>query len=249
MRLLHIIFATWIVLTLADCCNAKAWRGIVPLKSTRADVERLLGRPTGSLPTYYLSDSTVDFKYSSCKCGEKCENDDWKVPPDTVIVIRVGLRGVVKIADLHIDLSKFKKEAGGDPDVPGNFFYENEEEGLAIDTGGGYVRALIYGPRAKDDYLRCRHNSSQPQKHTPKCSSKPRLETKTGDWKPRLGSGLRFAILPPLRFVSSECKHSLKRSQSLGIQLKTGVRPAICDSHSQLQLCGRQCGVISRLDL
>jgi hypothetical protein len=25
--------------------HAEAWRGIVPLKSTRADVERLLGRP------------------------------------------------------------------------------------------------------------------------------------------------------------------------------------------------------------
>jgi hypothetical protein len=170
MRTLHIIFATWIFLTVADSCNAKAWRGIVPLKSTRADVERLLGPSTGVLPRYYLSDSTVDFKYATCRCGDKCENNDWNVPLGTVTVIRVGLKGVVKIADLRIDLSKFKKEAG-DPDVPGHFYYVNEGEGFAIDTGGDYVSALIYGPRAKDDYLRCRHNSSQPKKHKPNCYS------------------------------------------------------------------------------
>jgi hypothetical protein len=48
------------------------WRGIIPLKSTRADVERLLGHSTGPLPTYYLSDSTVTFWYSHCRCGDKC---------------------------------------------------------------------------------------------------------------------------------------------------------------------------------
>jgi len=46
MRTLHVIFATWIILTMSNNCDAKAWRGIVPLKSTRADVERLLGTPT-----------------------------------------------------------------------------------------------------------------------------------------------------------------------------------------------------------
>ena len=31
----------------AKLVQAKEWRGIVPLKSTRADVERLLGKPNG----------------------------------------------------------------------------------------------------------------------------------------------------------------------------------------------------------
>jgi len=52
------------------------------------------------------------------------------------------MKGVVRLADLNIDLTNFKKQPG-DEDVPGHFYYENEEEGLAIDTGGGYVSALI----------------------------------------------------------------------------------------------------------
>ncbi|MDQ2975097.1 MAG: hypothetical protein M3R69_06770 [Acidobacteriota bacterium] len=160
MRFVHITFAALIVLTVTNCCNAKAWRDIVPLKSTRADVERLFGPPTGPLPTYYLPDVTVDFGYSSCRCGEKCKNDDWNVPPDTVTVIRVGMKGVVKLADLNIDLTKFKKWPG-DEDVPGSFFYKNDEDGFAIEAGGGDVSALIYGPEAKYDYLRCPRSKRQ----------------------------------------------------------------------------------------
>jgi hypothetical protein len=168
MRLLHLVFAALIVLTMTNYCPAKAWRGIIPLKSTRADVERLLGPSTGVLPTYYLSDSTVYFGYSSCRCGEKCKSDGWNVPPDTVIVIRVGMKGVVKLADLNIDLTNFKK-LPGDEDVPGSVVYKNEEEGFAIEAGGGYVGDLIYMPEAKYDYLRCPRNAAKPQNYKPNC--------------------------------------------------------------------------------
>ena len=154
MRFLNIIVAIWIVLTVTNCSYGKAWRGIVPLKSTRADVERLLGQPTGDLFNYNLPDSTVVFRYSNCRCGDACKKDDWNVPPDTVILIRVDLKGVVRLADLKIDLTNFKKWRG-DEDVPGSSLYRNANEGFAIETGGGYVSALTYMPRAKDNYLRC----------------------------------------------------------------------------------------------
>jgi len=100
--------------------NAKGWPAIVPLYSSRADVERLLGRPTGPLPTYYLSDVTVTFWYSSCRCGEKSDDDCWNVPVDTVVSIYVTLKGVNKLADLGLDLTRFKKTQRDD-DVPGSF--------------------------------------------------------------------------------------------------------------------------------
>jgi hypothetical protein len=160
MRFLHIIVAIWIVLTVTDCSHAKAWRGIVPLKSTRVDVERLLGPPTGDRPTYYLSDSTVDVQYAKCRCGDKCKMDGWNVPPDTVTLIRVGMKGVVKLADLKIDLTHFKRWQS-DEDVPGSSIYKNEEDGFAIEAGGEYVSALVYTARAADDHLRCRVSSAQ----------------------------------------------------------------------------------------
>lgn len=135
-------------------CYGKPWRNIVPLKSTQADVERLLGPATGDPKRYYLPEYTVYFQYATCRCGE-CKTDVWDVPPGTVITIRVGMKGLVKLAQLNIDLTHFKKWPGAD-DVPGSFVYMNNEEGLALEGGGEYVTALIYGPRAKDEHLRCK---------------------------------------------------------------------------------------------
>lgn len=168
MRLICLIFTGLILMTVSQTCLGKDWRGIIPLKSTRADVERLLGYQSGPLPTYYLSDSTVTFWYSRCRCGDKCKDNDWNVPVDTVVSIRVGLKGIVRLADLGLDLTQFKK-LPGDDDVPASFVYSNAEEGLAIEGGGEYASALIYGPRAKDDYLRCRHiPSPKKKKRNPK---------------------------------------------------------------------------------
>jgi hypothetical protein len=158
MRSVHIIVASWIVLTVANFSYGKAWRGIVPLKSTRADVERLLGPPTGDLFNYNLLDSSVVFQYSNCRCGDPCKKDVWNVPPDTVTLIRVDFKGVVRLADLKIDLADYKKWPG-DEDVPGSLLYKNERDGFAIETGGTYVSALTYMPPSKDDHLRCHHNS------------------------------------------------------------------------------------------
>lgn len=148
--------------------STKDWRGMIPLKSTRAEVERLLSHPTGPLPTYYLSDSTVTFWYSHCRCGDKCKDDDWNVPPDTVTGIYVDLKGIVRLADLGLDLSQFKKSRLAD-DVPGSFIYSNAKEGFAIEGGGEYASALIYGPHAEDNYLRCSNKPSQSPKPKRNC--------------------------------------------------------------------------------
>jgi hypothetical protein len=159
MRTLQFIFAALIAITVTDYCAAKEWRGIVPLKSTRADVERLLGPATGPLPTYYLSDVTVTVWYATCACGDTCKTDLWNVSPGTVTGIRVDLKGVVTFADLKIDLTHFKKSRLAE-DVPRSFIYSDAEEGLAIEGDDRYVSTLIYGPRTKDAHLRCPHNSA-----------------------------------------------------------------------------------------
>lgn len=159
MRIIQGVLAGWLLITVSNNCSGKEWRGIIPLKSSRADVERLFGRPTGPLPTYYLSDRTVTFSYSHCRCGDKCKNDLWNVPPDTVTSIYVGMKGIVRLADLGLDLSQFKKSRLAD-DLPGSFIYDNAKEGLAIEGGEEYVTALIYGPRAEDNHLRCPSQST-----------------------------------------------------------------------------------------
>jgi len=96
MRRLDLIF---LILTAAVAfpSAAKEWCGIVPLHSTRADVERLLKikpeRCGGNACVYDLPDKTVFALYAE---EPTCRNDDattsWKVPRDTVIEITLTFK-------------------------------------------------------------------------------------------------------------------------------------------------------------
>ncbi len=141
--------------------------GIVPLKSTRTDVERLFGKPTDSrLGIYEFRHEIVRFGYAKygCKPAPVVPGwpipplEGWNVPPDTVLVVRINLRKQVPLRSLGIDLSTFKK-VRGDKHIGTHFQYVDEEAGLTIDLNGDggteIVRGYIYEPEAKYKDLRC----------------------------------------------------------------------------------------------
>jgi hypothetical protein len=146
---------------------SNGYRGIVPLISTRGDVERLFGRPTDEDGrTYHFSDTTVEFQYSKYGCTPPPQIDGWPAPPvegwnipaDRVLAVRVTLRKPVFLNSLKVDLHGFTKERG-DSDVPSHFRYVNREKGMTIDLNGDpdteTVQAFIYEPEAKYNSLRC----------------------------------------------------------------------------------------------
>ena len=51
---------------------------------------------------------------------DKCKDDIWNIPPDTVTGIYVDVKGVVRLTELKVDLSQFKKSRLAD-DVPESF--------------------------------------------------------------------------------------------------------------------------------
>lgn len=51
-------------LSITDNAAAKPWRGIVPLTSTRADVLRILGKPSREDYIYDLDEGTVRIMYA-----------------------------------------------------------------------------------------------------------------------------------------------------------------------------------------
>src|SRR5260370_771459 len=104
-----------LILSMMSASHAKEWRGIAPLHSTRADVERLFGPPKddldGILVSYYLADVIVNIQYAANpRCMEEWPYDSWNVPKPTVTFIRVAPRKETYLADLKLDLSKFQKE-------------------------------------------------------------------------------------------------------------------------------------------
>jgi hypothetical protein len=134
--------------------QAKDWRGIVPLYSTRADVERLLGKPNAKFDRYDIGDEVADITYSSGTCA-----NGWNVTKDTVILISVTYHRTLRLSDLQIDLSKF--ERAPDPYTTNHIYYNNGEEGIryVVSEGVGPTRGTIlnvyYEPSRKDMHLFC----------------------------------------------------------------------------------------------
>lgn len=144
-----------LVLSSASPSSLAGWRGIVPLHSKRADVERLLGPETNWCKCgYYLDDVNLTFVYSSgnCKSGG---SGGWDVPPDTVLRIIVYPKPHPQLSDLHIDMSRFSKRHDGH--LESIVSYVNDEEGLIIevDEDTDSVNGFYYVPAKKDKLLRC----------------------------------------------------------------------------------------------
>ena len=145
----------------ANSVQAKAWRGIEPLHSTRADVERILGskvvRCSAASCIYDLGDETVFILYAT---ESTCKNDDattrWKVDPGTVVEIGIHFKEDKSFSELPFDLSKFEKIH--DKELPGLIYYLNLEEGLRIEGGLQTVSSVTYFQSRKDNHLRCATN-------------------------------------------------------------------------------------------
>jgi hypothetical protein len=140
-----------ITLTLTRISIAGDWRGIVPLRSTRADVERLLGPPAqGSRNVYLTGSERISVSYSERLCDY-----GWQVPLDTVISFSVYAKTPPALAGIKLDERKYVKRR--DYHNESIYYYINQEEGInyTVDVGAGLVTGIEYYPSAKDNNRRC----------------------------------------------------------------------------------------------
>ena len=151
MRKIKIVMAcVSLMLVTAARSSAQGWRGLVPLHSTRQDVERVLGAPTGYY--YNLSNETVDIDYASGSClGDR--PDSYKVPAGTVTRIMVIPKSELSLKALRVDITRYKKKV--DENIAPHVFYYDEEAGEAIEVFDGKVQSLTYTPKASQAPLRC----------------------------------------------------------------------------------------------
>jgi hypothetical protein len=133
---------------------------IVPLHSTRADVERLLGPSDGKvLGIYKLENEVVSIQYTEGRCDRK-NGQDWNVPPSTVVEIVVAPRSSSLFSDLSVDKTKLQKK--DDPHLPGITYYVDEDAGITYQVSVvGTVTYVSYGPKAEDMHLRCPTSSAK----------------------------------------------------------------------------------------
>lgn len=141
----------------------KAWQNIVPLQSTRKDVETLLGSPEqsrGVSAVFKLKDGRLRVFYSKGYCKRPATND-WNVPPDTVVTLTFEPTSELMIADLKLDITKYERE--DDPHLQRAVHYYNREAGIRLSTRlekeGEEVQSITYEPTEKDLHLRCQKSS------------------------------------------------------------------------------------------
>lgn len=158
MRIITLLILVWLHLVLPLYAQkTKGWHGIVPLRSTRMDVERLLGASVESCQCIYKTEhEVVHISYAHGSCKDDPNTNSWDVAPDTVLLISVTPRVKLRLADLKLDLTKYQKTE--DTHMPGRFYYSNDEEGIFIIViGEDSVGNINYQPTENDQKkFRCR---------------------------------------------------------------------------------------------
>jgi hypothetical protein len=145
-----------------DVSNAKgqklnSWRGLVPLHSTRSEVDPLLGSATFTVPSvggYKTQNEGVMVRYVKQSCSS---GGAWNVPIDTVLEIHVTPMTTVLLHELDFDLDKYNKAESTHPEDV--YYYLNSEDGIMIQTRvrgeRETVTSITYGHSKKDEHLRC----------------------------------------------------------------------------------------------
>lgn len=132
----------------------KEWRGIVPLKSTRADVKRILGTPIkewdwGSYFT--LTEGIVLVEYQTGNCNEDLGllGYGWKVPEGTVTSIGLIPRKKLK-KDVLLKGETFQPSPFG-----GGIIYYDAASGLSLETYRDAVTLIEYRAQKSQEPLGC----------------------------------------------------------------------------------------------
>ena len=157
----HILSSSLLMVVAANELFAKEWRGLVPLRSTRADIVKLFGqcRSAESVCGFthknenvhiVLSSRLLDFSNSDSECART-------LPLDTVLLIEIKPVGIHRVAELHIDRRVFRVF---DPALPpgqgykvGYKAYIDETGGFIINTFKGKIVQLDYIATSEDKYL------------------------------------------------------------------------------------------------
>lgn len=130
---------------------AKSWRGITPLRSTRADVERLLGKPEpGTQGVFKTTNEVVRVTYARIECDY-----GWKVKPDTVVSLMIQPQSPLKVTDLKLQTKKYEKRR--DLNQQNVYYYISAKDGInyTVDEGPEVVTAIEYYPTTRDNRMKC----------------------------------------------------------------------------------------------
>lgn len=137
------------------------WRQIVLLRSTRDDVERLLGQPRyeGYYASFKVEGGVLSVEYYPF---DFCTSADayLKVRRWTVVEMTYEPDIPPTLAELKLDLKKFRKTRES-PHVPELITYIHDQEGVGYTfQADGTLNDVRYFPARRYDALRCKKRTA-----------------------------------------------------------------------------------------
>lgn len=125
--------------------------GIVPLRSTRADVERLYGVCGDSLRCIFRTPKEqINVAYATAPCAGLVRG--WNVPTDTVLSFTVRPYVPLRFSEIASDLNGFVERYNGHEPMP---YYTNIEKGIVFSVQDGRVFSVTYFPPSNEHGKRC----------------------------------------------------------------------------------------------
>jgi len=133
------------------------WHRVMPLESNRDDVLARLGKPTIQRPGYtvhVLDGEKISIEYTVAPC--RSGKTEWNVPTGTVIRIWVKPTTPVRLEDLKINQSLYKRE--NDPELLHFYYLISYEDGAkySVDASAGTVTMMEYFPSRRFENLKCK---------------------------------------------------------------------------------------------
>lgn len=167
MKNIHLITAILLTLLSTTLCNstkAKEWKGLKPLRSTRVEVERELGKSSEEnsiRAKYHLPGEDVYIVYSSNdEIPPDCVK---KLPPGTVLLIQLTPKKKMRISETGLDESKMENLDPSSPPQLGYRCFIDSRAGVIVRTLNGYVDEIYYTADDSDRHL-CEDFYARPEK-------------------------------------------------------------------------------------
>jgi hypothetical protein len=136
-----------------------SWKGIIPLKTMRAEVEIILGKSISSgfsRETYQASDARINVWYSTGPCHPVVGR--WNVSAGIVVAVDVSLKRPLLLSNLEFDRHNYVRTEWSHPEDWVS--YLNRKDGIEITTinlgeKAELIQTISYRPKVSDNVLRC----------------------------------------------------------------------------------------------
>ena len=154
MKVQTTVFLCSLILMISPAASGQGWRKITPIRSTRADVERLLGPNNKSSygVTYDLKDGILSIEYSSGPCRKE-RKGGWNVPEGVVVSFSFSPKKKQRERDLKLNRKKFRRVV--DSHTGRHIYYINDRDGIMYQTQQGLLDTIENFPPKRYDHLHC----------------------------------------------------------------------------------------------